>query len=245
MKLPKLPALGLPGACLASALALSLMLAVPPAHAADDPVVAKVNGTEIHQSDLAMAEEDLGGNTPQMTPRGQARLSHHLRDRHDARRQGGRGQEGRRQRRVQAPLAYARTKLLMETCLQAEAQGRGNRRRMHKVYDEAIGQMKAEPEVRARHILVETEDEAKAVLAELKKGADFAELAKAKSKDPGSADGGDLGYFTKDQMVPEFAEVAFKLDKGAALRAGEVAVRLACHQGRGQAREARRRNSTR
>jgi peptidyl-prolyl cis-trans isomerase C len=53
------------------------------------------------------------------------------------------------------------------------------------------------------------------LLAELKKGADFAELAKSKSKDPGSADGGDLGYFTKDQMVPEFSEVAFKLDKGA------------------------------
>jgi peptidyl-prolyl cis-trans isomerase C len=52
------------------------------------------------------------------------------------------------------------------------------------------------------------------VAAELKKGADFAELAKTKSKDPGSADGGDLGYFTKDQMVPEFSEVAFKLDKG-------------------------------
>src|SRR2546430_8569212 len=85
---------------------------------------------------------------------------------------------------------------------------------MHKVYDDAIGQMKKEPEVRARHILVETEDEAKAVVAELKKGADFAELAKAKSKDPGSADGGDLGYFTKDQMVPEFSEVAFKLEKG-------------------------------
>jgi peptidyl-prolyl cis-trans isomerase C len=86
---------------------------------------------------------------------------------------------------------------------------------MRKVYDEAVGQMSKEPEVRARHILVESEDEAKAVLAELKKGADFAELAKTKSKDPGSADGGDLGYFTKDQMVPEFSEVAFKMDKGA------------------------------
>ena len=91
-------------------------------------------------------------------------------------------------------------------------------------------------EVRARHILVETKDEAKAVLAELKKGADFAELAKAKSKDPGSADGGDLGYFTKDQMVPEFAEVAFKLDKGAMSDPVKIAVRLARHQGRGQAR---------
>src|SRR6185369_17194630 len=85
---------------------------------------------------------------------------------------------------------------------------------MKKVYDDAIGQMKREPEVRARHILVETEDEAKAVVAELKKGADFAEIAKTKSKDPGSADGGDLGYFTKEQMVPEFSDVAFKLDKG-------------------------------
>jgi len=111
-------------------------------------------------------------------------------------------------------LAYARTKLLMEQLLQGEAKAAVTDAALHKVYDDAIGQMKKETEVRARHILVETEDEAKAVVAELKKGADFAELAKSKSKDPGSADGGDLGYFTKDQMVPEFSEVAFKLDKG-------------------------------
>ena len=133
----------------------------------------------------------------------------------------------------------------MESYLQSEAKAAVTDAEMRKVYDEAIGQMKTEPEVRARHILVETEDEAKALVAELKKGADFAELAKTKSKDPGSADGGDLGYFTKDQMVPEFSEVAFKLDKGAAVRSGEVAVRLARHQGRGQARRASRRNSTR
>src|SRR4029077_2971553 len=71
-----------------------------------------------------------------------------------------------------------------------------------------------EEEVHARHILVPTEDEAKAILAQLKGGTDFATLAKEKSKDPGSAEGGDLGFFAKEQMVPEFAEVAFKLDKG-------------------------------
>src|SRR5258705_2132051 len=72
-----------------------------------------------------------------------------------------------------------------------------------------------EQEVPARHILVPTEDEAKAILAEVKKGTDFAELAKQKSKDPGAAaEGGDLGYFGKSQMVPEFAEAAFKMKKG-------------------------------
>ena len=57
-------------------------------------------------------------------------------------------------------------------------------------------------------------DEAKAVAEELKKGADFAELAKKKSKDPGASDGGDLGFFTKEQMVPEFSAVAFALEPG-------------------------------
>src|SRR5579885_3518639 len=85
---------------------------------------------------------------------------------------------------------------------------------MRKVYDEAVKQQAPEEEVHARHILVSTEDEAKAIEDQLKKGADFATLAKERSKDPGAADGGDLGYFTKDQMVPEFADVAFKLDKG-------------------------------
>ena len=86
---------------------------------------------------------------------------------------------------------------------------------MKKVYDEAVKSMGNEQEVRARHILVPSEDEAKAILAEVKKGTDFAELAKQKSKDPGAAaEGGDLGYFGKAQMVPEFAEVAFKLNKG-------------------------------
>ena len=86
---------------------------------------------------------------------------------------------------------------------------------MRKVYDEAVKQMAGESEVRARHILVATEPEANAILAEIKKGTDFAELARQKSKDPGAAaEGGDLGYFSKEQMVPEFAEVAFKLEKG-------------------------------
>jgi peptidyl-prolyl cis-trans isomerase C len=214
MKLLSLPVRPASAGALASALVLALVLSAPLARAEDDPVVARVNGADVRQSDLAMAEEDLGSNIPQMTP--EAKRDYLITFVGDmllvakaaeAKKIGDTDE-------FKHKLAYTRTKLLMEQYLQNEAKSAVTDAELHKVYDEAIGQMKSEPEVRARHILVETEDEAKAVVAELKKGADFAELAKAKSKDPGSADGGDLGYFTKDQMVPEFSEVAFKLDKG-------------------------------
>jgi peptidyl-prolyl cis-trans isomerase C len=102
----------------------------------------------------------------------------------------------------------------MEALLQDAGKAALTDAELHKVYEDAVKQMPNEEEVHARHILVPTEDEAKAILAQLKGGADFAALAKEKSKDPGAAEGGDLGYFTKDQMVPEFSEVAFKLGKG-------------------------------
>src|SRR5947209_8388527 len=203
------------GASLAACALVAALVASPTLlRAQDDPVVARVNGTDVRQSDLTMAEEDLGSNIPQMTPEAKREyLITFVGDMllvakaADAKKIADSNE-------FKQKLAYTRTKLLMETYLQSEAKAAVTDAELHKVYDEAIGQMKSEPEVHARHILVETEDEAKAVVAELKKGADFAELAKAKSKDPGSADGGDLGYFTKDQMVPEFSEVAFKLDKG-------------------------------
>ena len=73
--------------------------------------------------------------------------------------------------------------------------------------------MKPEQEVHARHILVDTEAEAKEVAERLKKGEDFATLAKEKSKDPG-AEGGDLGFFTRGQMLKPFEDAAFALDVG-------------------------------
>ena len=69
-------------------------------------------------------------------------------------------------------------------------------------------------EVHARHILVKTEAEANAIIAELGKGADFAELAKKDSTDPGGKSGGDLGYFGHDDMVKAFTDAAFALPKG-------------------------------
>jgi peptidyl-prolyl cis-trans isomerase C len=186
----------------------------PPPPAAD-PVVAKVDGVDIRESDLALAEEEIGASLPQDASPDARRnyLITHLIDMillsRAAEEQGLSGSDDFKKR-----FAAMRMKLLAGLMLRQVAQKQASEAAMHKVYDDAVKQMGDEQEVRARHILVESEDQAKAILAELKKGADFAELAKQKSKDPAAADGGDLGYFTKDQMVPEFAEAAFKLDKG-------------------------------
>jgi len=80
-------------------------------------------------------------------------------------------------------------------------------------YDEEMKKQKPETEIHARHILVATEDEAKSALKRIMGGEEFEKVAKEVSKDPGS-EGGDLGWFTKDRMVPEFADAAFKLDVG-------------------------------
>jgi peptidyl-prolyl cis-trans isomerase C len=81
-----------------------------------------------------------------------------------------------------------------------------------ELYDTQVG--KPGKEFNARHILVETEDEAKAIIAQLDKGADFSELAKEKSTGPSGSSGGKLGWFGAGQMVAPFSEAAAKLNKG-------------------------------
>jgi peptidyl-prolyl cis-trans isomerase C len=112
-------------------------------------------------------------------------------------------------------VAFFKDKLLLDDYLGAEAKKAATPEAMQKLFDESIKGITPEQEARARHILVEKEDEAKAIVIRLKAGEDFAKLAAEMSKDPGSGkEGGDLGYFTKDRMVPEFAEAAFKLKPG-------------------------------
>jgi peptidyl-prolyl cis-trans isomerase C len=197
------------------ATAMLAIVSLNPVRAADDPVVAKVQGVEIHESDLAMAEEDMGQTVQQM--QGEAKRDYIITYLADVilAAQAAEAKKVSDQKEFKSRMAFIRNKLLMETLLQDVGKAAVTDTEMKKVYEEAVKQAGDEQEVRARHILVPTEDEAKAILAEVKKGTDFAELAKQKSKDPGAAaEGGDLGYFTKEQMVPAFSEAAFKLNKG-------------------------------
>src|SRR3954462_12877429 len=205
---------GLASTASAGCLAVALLAGLPVQAEDANPVLARVNGAEIRASDLALAEEELGPSLAQMDPAtkkdnvlaflidmkivAKAAEDKKIADRDD----------------FKTRLAFARNRLLMDNLLSVEGKAATTDEAMKKVYEDASKQITGEQEVHARHILVESEAEAKTVADELKKGADFAELAKKKSKDPGASDGGDLGFFTKDQMVLEFSTVAFALEPG-------------------------------
>src|SRR5450759_3391330 len=208
------PRPGLASAAVTGCLAM-LLLAGLPARAEDaNPVLAKVNGTEIRQSDLMLAEEELGPSLAQMDPATKKEnvLAFLIDMKIVAKAAEDKKVENNEE--FKKRLAFTRNRLLMDSLLATEGKAATTDEAMKKVYEDASKQIAGEQEVHARHILVESEDEAKAVAEELKKGADFAELARKKSKDPGASDGGDLGFFTKDQMVPEFSAVAFTLEPG-------------------------------
>ncbi|HXD45108.1 MAG TPA: peptidylprolyl isomerase [Pseudolabrys sp.] len=210
-------------AALAAGLALTLAAAAP--SFADDPVVAKVNGTEIHQSDLTVAEAEAGQLPPMSPDAKKDYLVQFVADMILVSQAANEKKMGDTPE-FKAKLDFARKKLLMETILQQTAKDAMTDAAMHKVYDDAVKTMSDEQEVHARHILIRAaagddkaskaaEDKIKAIIARLQKGEDFAKVASETTEDPsGKANGGDLGYFTKEQMVPEFADVAFKLDKG-------------------------------
>jgi peptidyl-prolyl cis-trans isomerase C len=200
----RLPLLAIAASFIATAPQLAL------AQDAKDPVLARVDGVEIHQSDLALAEADIGSSLPpvQGDQRRDALLAYLI----DVNLLSHAAETKKIDQTPIFPqkLAFARKKVLVESLLEQESKASVSDKDIKKFYDENL---KPQTEVHVRHILVETEAQAKDVAAKLKGGADFAQLAKEVSKDPGS-DGGDLGYITKDQVVPEFGEVAFKLDKG-------------------------------
>src|SRR6195952_909604 len=205
---------GLASAAVTGCLAMVLLTGAPLRAEDANPVLAKVNGAEIRQSDVALAEEELGPSLAQMDPA--TKKDNVLSFLIDMKivSKAAEDKKVENSEEFKKRLAFTRKRLLMDTLLATEGKVGATDEAMKKVYQDASKQISGEQEVHARHILVESEDEAKAIEDELKKGADFAELAKKKSKDPGASDGGDLGFFTKDQMVPEFSNVAFTLEPG-------------------------------
>jgi peptidyl-prolyl cis-trans isomerase C len=214
---------------LASLVTLGAAGLVSPARAQDtDPVVARVNGVEVRASDLAIVEEELASNIPPMAPEAKREYLISLVTDTILVAQAAETKGVQNTPEFQRRMTFSRNRLLSEILLQQEAKAALTEENLRKVYQEAVASMGNEEEVHARHILFRVEDQAdekaskaaedkvKAVIARLKKGEDFAKLATELTEDPsGKENGGDLGFFTREQMVPEFSEVAFRLDAGA------------------------------
>ncbi|MFD1703848.1 peptidylprolyl isomerase [Methylopila henanensis] len=191
----------------------------PAAPAAEAPtpdpktVLATVDGAEITAGEVELAKEDLQQSLASMTePQRRDYALNYLIDLKIAARAAEKDKLGDTTEFKQR-IAYLHDRALMEELLQKTSKAAVTDEAMRKLYDETAKNLKPEQEVRASHILVKTEDEAKKVEERLGKGEDFAEIATEVSTDPGSAkQGGDLGFFGKGQMVPAFDEAVFKLE---------------------------------
>ncbi len=192
--------------------------AKPPAQAAQplqDPLVATVNGQPVRLSDLEVAQQSLPAQYRSMPL--QAVFPALLERIIDSKLvvQEGKKSKTNEDAAFKKRMAFVEEQVLQDFWIQREIAKMVTAEKIQQRYQERLKSMPAEEEVHARHILVSTEDEAKAVIAELKKGTAFDKLAKEKSTDKASgAEGGDLGWFKKSDMVKEFADAAFGLKKG-------------------------------
>ncbi|MGF7158492.1 peptidyl-prolyl cis-trans isomerase C [Rhodoligotrophos appendicifer] len=204
------------GLCSVAAVAIALTLSpmamaqqVPP----EDPVVAKVNGYEIHASEVKLAADDLPQLSEVPPQLRYAFVVEYLIERHLM------AQEGVKEsiadtNEYKRRLAFYQAKALRDAFFQAKIQPTVKEEEVRKIYDEQAAKVNASERVHAKHILVDTEEQAQDALTKIKAGANFEDLAKQISKDGSAQYGGDLDFFSADEMVPEFSQVAFALKPG-------------------------------
>ena len=187
--------------------------AAPVAFTVPDPV-AVVNGKAIPKASFDQYAQRMGGRVKTDTPEASKALVDQLVMEELL------VQEATKQKLADDPelkqqLAMVERSLMASTVVRRMlSQSAPSEETIKKEYETAVAAMKGK-EYKASHILVDTEDKAKEIIAELKKdNSKFAELAKSKSSDSSAANGGDLGWFSPSMMVPPFAQAVAKLEKG-------------------------------
>lgn len=196
----------------ASALVVGAFCA--PTFAADDDVVARVGERTITKSVLDAAAERLGSQFARV-PEDQrrARILDALIDFAVLAKEAEKAGIDK-EPETQRLLEYLRLQALHNAYFRREIESQITEEKLKARYEKQVAEMAPQKEVRARHILLKTQEEAKGVIAELEGGADFEALAKEKSTGPSGPQGGDLGFFTRGRMVPEFEQAAFALEPG-------------------------------
>ena len=179
----------------------------------ENPLLAVVNGKEIRWADIEKSAlglpEDIRSQIETIFPALLQRLI-------DvqllvwAAREDGLAEDAE----VRRLVADYEDRVLSDTLIRRQVAGRVTPDMLRARYETHIAGLAARTEVWARHILLDSEARARKIIAELDAGADFAELARARSLGPTADRGGDLDYFTRDNMTPDFALAAFALEVG-------------------------------
>ncbi|MBI1243626.1 MAG: peptidylprolyl isomerase [Alphaproteobacteria bacterium] len=187
---------------------------------AADPVVARVSGEAIHRSDVVNFQRQLPPQLQQMPVEALfepivERLVAQKLIAAEARKQNLQGEAD-----VKAKLLQMEERVLQEALLNRYLEKAMTDEALHKRFEAYQKEHPGREEIRARHILVANEQAAQSIIADLAKGADFAKIAADRSIDPaGKQSGGDLGFFGKDDMVPEFWTAASALKDGETSKA--------------------------
>lgn len=201
----------LPGLCAA---ALFISASADPVFADDSTVVATVNGAPITEAEIALAESQLDQQFSRL-PADQKRAAAltaliEIKLMADKAVKDGLDQTEDFKRQ----MAFLRERALHRAEVEAIVSTGITDQDIRARYDKQVAAAPPESEIHARHILVKTEQEARDIIDQLNKGADFEKLAVEYSTGPSGPKGGDLGYFTKGQMVPSFEDAAFALNVG-------------------------------
>lgn len=180
----------------------------------EDTVIAEIDGKDVRKSDVAQTIKELGANVPpaavdQILPAFteqyiNLQLINKAATKTDV----------LKDPQVRTQLANSQEQILRAAYLNSLFEGQITEDTLKAAYKAKYEDAPLPTEVHARHILVDSKDKADALLTQIKGGANFEKLASENSKDPSAARGGDLGYFTKAEMVPEFGTAAFDMSKG-------------------------------
>lgn len=193
--------------------------AQPAAAPAPDTVVAIVNGTKVTRADVIASAQSLPAEYQSKIDAIFPALIDRLVDLTLL------AEEGRKQNlqddpEVKARITQVTDQVIEEALIRRHLKSMMTEDAIKARYEKFVSEQPAQTEIRASHILVATEDEAKDIIKQLDGGADFATIAKEKSTDPSAKqNGGDLGYFTAGEMVPEFSQAVFAMEKGDSSKA--------------------------
>lgn len=198
--------------CMSAAVTLALALPAAAADVTAETVVATVNGKNITMGDLLVVKEGLPAQYQQLPD---DVLMNGLIEQLVQQTVLADSVEGKLTKREEIGLGATERAFLAGTALERVAATAVTEDAVKAAYDEQYAKVEPGKEYHARHILVPTEDEAKAVEKAIADGGDFATVANEKTQDPsGKINGGDLGWFGAGMMVPEFEEAVAGLQPG-------------------------------